>query len=169
MGDNDLLMQICTENVYKENIFHILGLPSNATPRQIRRRKDDFEIASNMGTDAWKSCFKHILGNYSIPTENDISECFSKLENPEIRIISEFFWFWPLDERDNSVQNVLDWNYEQSFKLWNDYRFSYGNTSIIATHNLAVLYHLFAISYEYDSLKEGQTIDEESRSNISTK
>ena len=90
---NDLLMQLCTDNVYKENIFHILGLSSTVTARQIRRRKEDFEIASNMGNEAWKSCFKHILGNYAIPSVDDISDSFSKLENPEIRIISEFFWF----------------------------------------------------------------------------
>ena len=168
MSGNDLLIEICTENVYKDNIFHILGLNPDVTAHKIRRRKEDFEIASNMGEDAWKSCFKHLLGTHDIPSQREIDDCFSKLEDPEYRIISDFFWFWPLDDNDNSVQHVLDGNYEASYKLWREAKAEASNSSksIIAVHNLAVLFHLFAISYEHDSLKRNQSLDVNSRNNM---
>lgn len=91
-----LLMKLCTENVFRDNVFHILGLRTTATSRQIRRRKEDIEAAHDLGKEAWKNEFKHLLSNRNIPTYEEAIEAFTHIEDPEFRIVSEFFWVWPI-------------------------------------------------------------------------
>ena len=141
-------MQLCTENVYNDNIFHLLGIPTTATQRQIRRRKEDIESAHEMGDAAWKREFCHLMGTRSVPTFAEVDEAFGHLSDPEYRIVSEFFWVWPMDEDDATVMDLLGGNRSAAIQTWGQVASGQGRKSLVAQHNLAVLYHFYAIDAE---------------------
>jgi hypothetical protein len=145
---NSMLMQMCTESVYNDNVFHLLGLRTTATPRQIRRRREDFESAQTLGGDAWKNEFRHLLGNRSVPTPEEVNDAFSKLEDPECRIISEFFWMWPTGDDDRALDALASGRKSEAFKIWEQDALGYGKKRSIAQHNLAVVYHFYALDAE---------------------
>ena len=54
MANSDsVLTKLCTENVYIDNMFHILGVGIDVTPRKLRRRREDFDSANEFGEEAW--------------------------------------------------------------------------------------------------------------------
>ena len=78
--EKSMLLQMCTENVYNDNIFHVLGLPINATPKKIRRRREDVEAASTLGGETWKNEFRHLLGHRGIPSLEEVNSAFERLD-----------------------------------------------------------------------------------------
>ncbi len=151
-NEKSCLMKMCTENVYNDNAFHLLGLRTTATPRQIRRRREDFESAKTLGRDAWESEFKCLMGNRPIPTQEEIEEAFNRLEDPERRIISEFFWMWPLDDNDTALDEIARGRRGAALDIWEQVALGFGKKRIIAQHNLAVAYQFYAIDAEQQAL-----------------
>ncbi len=148
---NSILMRLCTENVYNDNIFHLLGLRTTSTPRQIRRRREDFESAKALGDDAWRGLFKHLMGTRRIPMPEEIDEAFDHLEDPEYRLVSEFFWTWPMDD-DRAIDLLVDGRKSEAIRIWEREALGYGKRRTIAQHNLAVVYHLYALDAELQVL-----------------
>ena len=151
-NNQSLLMRMCTENVYNDNIFHLLGLRTTATPRQIRRRREDFDSAMALSNDSWKNEFRHLMGNRPTPTAEEVSEAFTKIEDPEQRIIAEFFWMWPLDDDDQALNELFQGRKSAAIKIWEQESFGYGKKRSIAQHNLAVCYQFYAIDAELQAL-----------------
>ena len=52
MNEVLILRQMCTEDVYRKNAFHILGLPTDATIKAIRRRREDLDSAWELGEES---------------------------------------------------------------------------------------------------------------------
>lgn len=144
---NSILMRVCTEDVYKDNVFHLLGLRTTATPRQIRRRREDFESAKTLGGDAWQDMFRHLMGSRRIPPPEEVDEAFDRLEDPEFRLVSEFFWPWPMDD-DRAIDLLADGRKNEAFGIWEREALGCGKRRTIAKHNLAVVYHLYALDAE---------------------
>lgn len=153
-NENSTLMQMCTENVYNDNIFHILGLPINATPKKIRRRKEDIESANTLGGDSWKNEFKYLLGGRGTPSVEEVNSAFERLEDPEFRILSEFFWVWPTSESDTSVEEIVSGDRTCAIKVWANDALGVGKKRSIAQHNLAVIYQFYAIDAEQQLLDQ---------------
>lgn len=150
--ENSMLMQLCTENVYNDNIFHLLNLQTTATPRQIRRRREDLESAHEMGEEAWKREFGHLLGNRPVPSFEEVQTAFERLADPECHIVSEFFWMWPLDEDDIAVKELTEGKRSTAIKIWEQAALGYGEKRLKAQHNLAVLYQFYAIDAELQAI-----------------
>lgn len=161
MDRPSILMLVCTENVYRDNPFHVLGLPSTATPKQIRRRKEDLESAHELGGRSWINEFKHYLGKEGIPTEAKVNEAFEVLEDPAKRIVAEFFWFWPTEDSDAAIADILSGRNTDAISKWSNLALSFGRKRAIAQHNLAVIYQLLAIEGEYKALEGSGSIDRE--------
>lgn len=142
-----MLMRMCTENVYSENIFHVLGLRTSATARQIRRRREDFESAKALGGESWKEAF-HLIGSRAVPCEDEVEEAFSKLEDPECRIVSEFFWVWLMGEDDCAVDEIVAGRKDSAVAIWEQEANGYGERRLVARHNLAVMYQMLAVDAE---------------------
>ena len=156
MNDKDSkLKQLCTENVYKDNVFHILGVGTEVTPRKLRRRREDIEAAHEFGGSSWTQAFPHLLGTRETPTYQEVCDAFVRIEDPEERIVSEFFWFWPSESKD-SVSNALLADSKDAVKEWEKEASASGKTHLIAIHNLAVLYHLYAIDAEVQAISYGK-------------
>lgn len=146
------LMKMCTENVYNDNAFHLLGLRTTATPRQIRRRREDIESAKTFGGDSWENEFKCLMGNRPIPTQEEVEEAFNRLEDPESRIISEFFWMWPIDDDDTALEALAKGRRGAALDIWEQIALGFGKKRTIAQHNLAVAYQFYAIDAELQAL-----------------
>ena len=158
--EKSMLMQLCTENVYKDNIFHLLGLQTTATPREIRRRREDLESAHDMGEEAWKREFGHLLGNRSIPTFEEVQTAFEHIADPEYRIVSEFFWMWPIEDDDSALKELAGGNRSAAIQIWEQAALGFGKKRIIAQHNLAVLYQFYALDAELQALDSNEVPDD---------
>ena len=158
IDNSSILKRMCNKKVYMDNVFHILGVGINVTPRKLRRRHEDLDTAHELGGASWDCEFKHLLGNCEVPTYQEVDEAFSRIENPEERIVSEFFWFWPVDDNDSSLDALLLGRKAQAIKVWESGEYAYGKTRLISIHNLAILYHLYAIDAELQALSAGGSI-----------
>lgn len=160
------LMRLCNENVYNDNVFHLLGLRTTATPRQIRRKRDDFESAKALGLESWREAFKHLMGNRPIPTSEDVEEAFNHLEDPEYRIVSEFFWMWPLGDDDHALDELADGRRNNALSIWEQEALGFGKKRTIAQHNLAVAYQFYALDAELQALDNGGYMPQEFRTKM---
>src|SRR5688572_27031454 len=89
------LLDACSPRVYRNNAFRITGLPVDASTRDIKRRIDDLRAAEEMGGGADEH--SHAFALDPIPSLEDIREAARRLQDPERRLIEEFFWFWPME------------------------------------------------------------------------
>ena len=146
--EESILSRVSTENVYRKNAFHILGLPTDATPKVVRRRKEDLDSAKEMGEQFWKQEFRHWLANTEVPSYQEVCDAFSLIEDPTSRLISEFFWVWSVDESDAAIKDFLAGNRNEALKKWSSQLQTYGRRRAVAQHNLAVVNHALAIEGE---------------------
>ena len=145
----------CNAQVYAKNIFHILGIPTNATARDVRRRREDLDSAHIYGKSAWDAAFPHLFPGRTIPSKDEVDEAFLRLEDPLSRLIDEFFWFWPRPvngARDDGIFAMLQGNWSVANGLWAQARHSTASEedALIAEHNLGVFWSLKAISAEFE-------------------
>lgn len=163
---SSILTKLCTENVYMDNIFHILGVGVDVTPRKLRRRREDIDSAHEFGEDAWKNQFRHLLGNRRIPTYQEACDAFIRIENPEERVVSEFFWFWPTGTGDSSLEDLLAGHRSSAIKAWENGEYAYGKVRISSLHNLAIVYHLYAIDAELQAIAHGGNVPDDYHSKM---
>ena len=146
------LMQLCTENVYNDNIFHLLGLPTLATLRQIRRRREDLEAAHEMNVDAWVREFGHLRGIRAVASFEEVQVAFERLKGPEFRLVSEFFRAWDDGGAGEGINPQGGEAREILMKL--EARLS-GNCGV-AVHDTAVLRHKYAVESELMLIHAGE-------------
>lgn len=150
------LLDACTPLVYVHNAFRISGLAVDASARDIKRRIDDLKHAEELGDAEVEHT--HSFALEPPPTLEHIREAAHRLQDPERRIIEEFFWFWP-DEwgggrADPSLTALLNGDKDTAFKMWSA-ALSNGNgaSPVVAKHNLAVMYQLVALDSEKYALE----------------
>lgn len=155
------VMRLCTERVYSDNPFHLLGLRTNAMPRQIRRRHEDLDAAREMGDAAWRAEFGYLLGTREAPTAEEVEEAFARLGDAESRLLAEFFWMWPMQDQDVAIEALAAGEKTVAFDLWERAALGFGRTRLVARHNLAVVYHLYAIDAEVQAIAATEPIPED--------
>jgi hypothetical protein len=149
------LLEASTPTVYRHNAFRITGLAVDSTPREIKRRIDDLKAAHEMG-DADEE-HTHAFALAPPPTMEHIREAAQRLNDPERRIIEEFFWFWPDEwgdgKNDAGLRALLNGDKDTAFKKWMEALADHhGQASVIAKHNLAAMYQLVALDSEHYAL-----------------
>ena len=149
------MTDICNATVYAMNPFHLLGLSPFSNSKSVRRRKEDLESAEAMGATGWKDEFKHLLGNTQVPSPEMVAAAFRRIEDPQQRIVDEFFWFWPIDERDDEALDALQEGKKTvAEKLWKkEEKSSDIRRAVIAKHNVAVYNHFYAIDCEWQFIE----------------
>ena len=155
------VMRVCTERVYSDNPFHLLGLRTTATPRQIRRRHEDLDAAREMGDAAWRAEFGYLLGTREVPTSEEVEEAFARLGDAESRLLAEFFWMWPMQGQDVAIEALVAGEKTVAFDLWERAALGFGRARLAARHNLAVVYHLYAIDAEVQAIAAAEPIPED--------
>lgn len=155
-SDCSQMIDVCKPGVYHDNIFYLTGLPVDASSRDIARRQDDLKAAEVSGD--WKSEFRHVLRGSGIPTPENLRDAFVIMQDPERRFVDEFFWFWPLDcgtgKKDPALQHLLTGSYDLAIATWQTQQYAPGRARTVSQHNLAVLYHFYAIDRELAVLSD---------------
>jgi len=90
---DNALRQLTGCGFYRDNIFRITGLPTDASPAQIRRRREEANMAERLGTTLPPG-----LGGLPRrpppPTPDELKSAFESLRNPVLRLVHETLWLW---------------------------------------------------------------------------
>ena len=143
------LLNAATKSIFRSNAFRITGLPVDATGREIAKHVDKLKIMAELG--------QAHPGNHSAfalkpsPTSDHIREAIQKLKEPELRIIDEFFWFWPVKfgggATDPAIQALANNDSNTAYKIWNQSEHN-ATDGLVAKHNLAIMWHIRALDEE---------------------
>lgn len=157
VDSNNILFKIAHPDIYMRNPFNLLNLSINATPKDIRRRKEDIEAAFNAGTV--ENEFQFVLpldASRKPPTQDVVNEAFLALENPEMRLAYSLFWFWPevmpsnFQAKRRKISSCPNGEIDDNaISTWET--IASGNNSeakAIACHNLSIFNHLIALAGE---------------------
>ena len=148
------LINAATRNLYRSNAFRITGLPIDATNREIAKHVEKLKMLAELGqTQTGNKCAFALNPS---PTTDDIREAIQKLKNPELRVIDEFFWFWPAEfgkgQSDPAIQALAKNDSQTAHQIWCDTIKNNHSDGIVAKHNLAVLWHLESLEGEQELL-----------------
>lgn len=135
--------------LYRKNPFRLLGLPSDAKRRSIKRRTNSLVGLIEAGDEA--GLREEVIGGFTgLPDEPVLREASHRLEEPEIRLLDEIFWFRPDDSGGGGPLGGSDaWPVRENIQRWiEDEAFGGPEASLHAAHNLAVFYHLIAVEIE---------------------
>ena len=146
------LLEACTPDLYNGNVFRITGLPVYATEKEIKRAAEKQKMLDELGVKDETTTTPFALANQ--PSADAIKTAMNRLKMPEARVIDELFWFWPLDEshQDPAYMAFLKGKTDEAYTQWNN-DVSAVNGGI-ATHNLAVMFHLTAMDWSNYQLVE---------------
>ena len=150
------LLDVCTPRVFIDNAFRITGLTVDASTRDIKRRIDDLKAAEAMGDT--KDEHKHAFTLDPTPNIDSIRQAAQRLQDPEQRITDEFFWFWPFEwgkgHSDSALIALRNGNTNAAFNFWSEALVNdHVPASVVAKHNLAVMYQLVALDWEHLALE----------------
>ena len=142
------LMDACTLTLYEKNIFRITGLPVDATAKDVSKQVQKLQMLEEMGgeTVAPKPAFARVSGS----TSDEIRDALARMRDPEHRMVDEFFWYWPEtfgnSKEEPAIQALLAGDAQEAVAIWT--RREKGG-SIVACHNLAIMYHMFAVDWTH--------------------
>ncbi|WP_424186873.1 hypothetical protein ACOBQX_03295 [Actinokineospora sp. G85] len=77
-------------NLYRDNVFRLTGLPVTATPKQIRRAREDAAMTARLAA-ATKAA------DPGAARQEDVDAAFEALRNPVLRLVHEVLWEWGAD------------------------------------------------------------------------
>lgn len=158
--------------LYTSNVFRLTGLPVIATARDIARHLDRLKLQEKLGTKGSRpSGPLPIDPPPNIDTIRAAVQALTK--DPELRILQEFFWFWPLPvsstdkspETDQALQDLTQGDFEKAIRQW-EHMEPHSAEGPIARHNLAILYHAAALDLELKGTL--QTLSEEQKKQRNT-
>jgi len=140
------MMEACTLTLYQKNIFRVTGLPVDATSKEVSRQAQKLQMFEEMGGGATFPQPAFALA--TPPTTDEIRDALARMKEPESRIVDEFFWYWPEEfgasKSDPAIQAMLAGDAERAVLLWRDRE---KNGSHVALHNMAIMYHMFAVDW----------------------
>ena len=142
------MLKAARPNVYRTNAFRVTGIDVDSSAAEISRHIQKLEMMERLGVDSAVSTGPFPLNPR--PRIAEIQEARRRLSDPELRIVDEFFWFWPSEESTSTSDAALlalrRGDIQSAQSIWQQ-RQRIGKDSC-ATHNLAVLNHLQALEQE---------------------
>jgi hypothetical protein len=157
-GANDvtvaILAELATPTLYQRNGFRVLGLPADATAREISRRKQTIEKAMThaVAIPAGSGSYFPLV---PAPDQSSVREAMQSLSDPERRLVDELFWFWPHRQGgagdDEALCRLREGKHREAEGIWLQQE-SEQSESSVSVHNLAILYHLKALEWELSEL-----------------
>lgn len=157
MSDCRALLETSTPYTYRRNAFRITGLPADVSIRDIKRRIDDLKHAEEIGDLEDEN--SHAFSMTPPPTLEHIREAAQILQDPEKRIVQEFYWFWPFEwgkgKTDPALVALSKGDRTKAFNIWKTALIGHPEgIMLISKHNLAVLYQLTALDEELANLQK---------------
>lgn len=155
-ADFEPLLDIATPHIYRRNMFRVLGLQVNATPREARQRRNRKKMQEKLGIKSSDELGGSLALEFA-PSDDDIHHGIERMNRPVDRLIDEIFWFWPTNsnaDADQALDALGHGEVDQARKLWEE-EARLDDEWKIATHNLAVSDHLEALDSEVRYVSEG--------------
>ncbi len=153
------LLEAASPDLYRKNAFRVTGLTVEATPRDISRHAEKLKMIRKYSSDKQ---VKMPLALDPPPDEYSIRTALHNLQDPEKRLIDEFFWFWPAQLGQGMTDSALvalgREDLRTAVKVWAQLEKS--SESYVSIHNLAVMYHCLALDWEFTSLNRQLTEEE---------
>jgi hypothetical protein len=142
------LLEATHINIYRQSPFRITGLPVDASAKAISKHADKLKMMEELGQGKGANSFAFALDPR--PSVDQIRESMQRLKDPEHRIINEFFWFWPVGygegTEDSALQAIMQGDSRRAYELWLE-REDDPENGFIASHNIAVMFHLIALDW----------------------
>jgi hypothetical protein len=139
--------------LYADNPFRCLGLPALSGPREIARRIEALQSPKRA-----KAGGDWAFAPRALPTPDQLNACLGSLQSGGSRLLAELFWFWPEkypeETSDAGVDALAAGDVESAYNFWLG---ASEQGSVVADHNLAVMFHYAALDREI----EGGAIDDE--------
>lgn len=128
-------------NTLKGNAYHILGLDTSASQKEILRRSK--EIINRLKIDDLpKYDFDFGLFN-NFRTEESVKDAVQRLQSPKKKIKDFFFWFQITDEIDEQAINLLKTKGAgYAIEVWEKASQANSTKSLFYKKNLTILYCL---------------------------
>ncbi len=157
MSDCKALLETSTPYLYQRNAFRVTGLPADVSIRDIKRRIDDLKHAEEIGEIDDEN--SHAFSLTLPPTLDHIREAAQILQDPEKRIVQEFYWFWPFEwgkgKTDPALVALSKGDKTAAFNIWKTSLIGHPEAiMLISKHNLAILYQLIALDEELVNLQK---------------
>jgi len=136
------LLELATPDLYRNNLFRVLGVPVHTGPAEVRHRHKKLEMQRKLGLSAEVT----IAGIFPLtppPSPEIVAKAIERMNDPVARFLDEFFWFSaPLGdlglvalECGNVLEARSHWERLAADPV----------THVHAHHNLAVMTHLLAL------------------------
>jgi len=154
LDSTHLLTRAARSDLYRVNAFRVTELPVDATDRELTRKLDQLKLFEKLGEipatggGIAQAVFGSKPGAANQQSADAIREAAERLRDPEVRLVDEFFWFWPNrfgESRGDPGLAALAGGAEQATAIWSNQNGSDGG---VARHNLAVLNHARALELE---------------------
>lgn len=148
IADYEPLFAVSNVRVYETNAFRLTGLDVDASLRDLAKEAEKLEMANKLGV---KHSHAEIFPLRNPPDMGTIKTALQKLKDPEQRLLQEFFWFWPLGDsskEDGALKALREHAYDRAVSVWKQAEKE--DETGVATHNLAVYYHLGALESELE-------------------
>ena len=137
-----------TPDLYRTNLFRILGLPVTAAARDVQRREARRDLQAKLGLPALEIA-GGLLALRPPPGHDEVRAALARLHTPLDRFQAELFWFWPLEDGpDPALRAVEEGRLADAATIW-DCEAGASRRRAAARHNLAVFLHLSALDREH--------------------
>src|SRR5690606_14806477 len=105
-------------NLIINNPYRIIGIPANASAREIQGRKAKITAFARVGKEVTSEFDFNFLKNISRETEI-IDKAFSDIEQNQNKVAHSLFWFINLNPIDNTaIQHLISGNKEKAIEIW---------------------------------------------------
>jgi hypothetical protein len=96
-----VLRRLPVRDTYRANMFRVTGVLTDATPAQIRRRREEVSMAARLGT-ALPSPFGDLALDPP-PDADEVKAAFEALQSPVVRLVHEALWLSGVPSHDAAV------------------------------------------------------------------
>ncbi len=126
-------------NLLKNNAYHILGLDTSATQRDIQKRSKEIVKFLQIDDTPEYDLDLGVFDNFR--TEDAVKDAIQKLTSPKKRIKDYFFWFNIADEVDQQAVGILrKKDPEGAIRVWEHNADGDSTKAMFYKKNLALLY-----------------------------
>ena len=146
--ESEVLLRASQPDLFRVNAFRITGLPVDANAQQIMRQVEKLRMAEKFGgSTRWGGP----LPLEPAPDGDLLRNAIQRLRDPEMRLVDEFFWFWPHrlggGNEDEALVALAGGEDGLAAEIWSRLE-SQNSVSKVSMHNLAVLSHAKVLDFE---------------------
>ncbi|MCK9588334.1 MAG: hypothetical protein M0Q93_03095 [Terrimicrobiaceae bacterium] len=147
-SDCQPLLSAANLSIYRNNVFRVTGLAVDATNKQAKRRADELKMLQEAGMQ--HAAQGAVFALNPPPSVDDIRRAMQRPDDPEQRLIDEFFWFWPAvygqSANDPALQALANGDSSAAYEIWQNGERD-PDTGYVATHNIAIMFHMIALDW----------------------